>query len=65
MLVTNSSGMKFEFEYTIEYMNDEIRERLHDELAPCTEQEFFTAYENEHEKVFGEEWELSKKNPVW
>lgn len=65
MKVENRSGMKFEFEYTIEYMHDEIRERLHDELAPCTEQEFFTAYENEHEKFFGEEWELSKKNPVW
>ena len=65
MTVENRSGTKFEFEYTIEYMNDEIREKLHNELAPCTEQEFFTAYENEHEKSFGVEWELSKKNPVW
>lgn len=65
MLVTNSSGLSLEFASAIEYMDDEIRERLHDELAPCTEQEFFTAYENEHEKFFGEEWELSKKNPVW
>ena len=65
MTVENRSGTSFEFEYTIEYMNDEIREKLHDELAPCTEQEFFTDYENEHEKFFGVEWELSKKNPVW
>lgn len=35
------------------------------ELAPCTEQEFFTAYEKAHEAKFGEAWELSKPNPCY
>jgi len=26
------------------YMDDEIRERLHGELAPCTPEEFLSAY---------------------
>lgn len=34
-------------------MDDEIRERLHDRLAPCTEEEFLSAYMEEHEKKYG------------
>jgi hypothetical protein len=48
-----------------ELMDDDIRERLHRQLSPCTPQEFFTAYEAVHEAAYGEEWELSKKNPTW
>ena len=47
------------------YMDDEICAELHERLAPCTDQEFFTAYEKAHEEKFGEEWELSKANPCW
>lgn len=65
MEVTNSNGTKINFDAAIEGMNDEIREDLNLELAPCTDQEFFTAYEKAHAKKFGEEWELSKSNPVW
>lgn len=39
-------------------MDDEIREELNRELAPCTEQEFFTAYEKAHEEKFGEEFQI-------
>ena len=65
MEVTNSNGTKIDFESAIEVMDDDIREDLSLELAPCTDQEFFTAYEKAHAKKFGEEWELSKSNPVW
>ena len=34
-------------------MDDEIRECLHDRLAPCTEEEFLSAYMEEHEKKYG------------
>ena len=40
-------------------------EQLHEDLAPCTDQEFFTAYEKAHAAKYGEEWELSKANPIW
>ncbi len=45
-------------------MDDEIREDLHAEMTPCSEQDFFMAYEKGHESRYGE-WELSKSNPTW
>lgn len=63
--VTNRNDYTLDFDAAVGFMDDEIRERLHDEIAPCTEQEFFSAYETAHEEKFGEEWELSKANPCW
>lgn len=63
--VINKNGTEIDYEASINLMDDEIREALHSEIAPCTEQEFFTAYEKAHKEKFNEEWELSKSNPVW
>ena len=63
--VVNKNGTVIDYEMAVESMDDGIREDLHSELAPCTEQEFFTRYEEEHELKFGEEWEFSKENPTW
>ena len=63
--VKNMNGCEICFEAAAEHMDEEIRENLHLEIAPCTEQEFFTAYEKAHIEKFGEEWFLSGKNPVW
>lgn len=65
MKVINANGTEIFYEAAISLMDDELREALHDELAPCTEQEFFTAYEKAHESKFGEAWELSKPNPCY
>lgn len=65
MNVINASGKEIDFNAAVSLMDDEIREQLHAEMSPCSEQEFFTAYEKAHEEKYGEEWELSKKNPVW
>lgn len=65
MLVKNINGYEVDFNSAIMLMDDEIREELNRELAPCTDQEFFTAYEKAHGEKFGEEWELSKSNPCW
>lgn len=55
--VTDCNGKKIDYEAACHYMDDEIRERLHDEMAPCDPQEFVEAYVAEHEKKFdGEEW---------
>lgn len=62
--VINKNGAKVNFEAAVQLMDDEIREKVHSEGYE-TEQEFFTAYEAEHEKAFGEEWELSKEKPVY
>lgn len=63
-MVINKHGHEIDFDAAVSMMDDEIREQLHDEGYE-TEQEFFSAYEQAHEAKYGEEWELSKANPVW
>lgn len=63
-IVKNSFGVKIWFDSAVALMDDDLRERLHYEMAPCTEQEFFDAYAILHEQEFGEEWEYAKINPV-
>jgi len=65
MKVKNMNGTEIEFDAAVEMMDDEIRERLANKLAPCSDQEFFSAYEQAHLEEFGEEWELSKSNPCY
>lgn len=63
--VINKSGTEINWDAAITLMDDDIREALHDEMAPCTEQEFFTAYEAAHSAKYGEDWELSTDNPCY
>lgn len=63
--VMNSNGTEVEYRVAETMMDNSIREELHRELAPTTEQEFFAAYAKKHEEVFGEEWEMDKKNPEY
>lgn len=62
--VTNEWGTEFDYEVAINFMEDELREKLHMRLAPCTEQEFFDAYAKAYEKKYGEKWVLSSPNPT-
>lgn len=63
--VTNSWGTELDYEAAVVFMDYDIREELHRELAPCTEQEFFDAYCKAHLERFGEDFFLDEKNPVW
>ncbi|MDO4831299.1 MAG: hypothetical protein Q4A46_07470 [Clostridia bacterium] len=65
MKVTNLNGAELDFESTVDYMDDDIRESLHTALAPCSDQKFFTSYEKAHIEKFGEEWFLSSSNPCY
>lgn len=65
MKVINMNGTEINYDVAVYMMDDEIREYLHNELAPCTEQEFFTEYEKAHAEKYSEEWELSKENPCY
>lgn len=65
MKVINMNGTEINYEVAVELMDDELREELHMDLSPCTDQEFFTAYEKAHAEKYGEEWELSKENPCY
>lgn len=64
-IVTNSWGTHLDFDVTVHYMDDELREELHRELAPCSEQEFFDAYCKAHLERFGEDFSLDEKNPAY
>ena len=47
-----------DFESAVMLMDDEIREELNSELAPCSEQEFIDAYAKAHAEKYGEEFEI-------
>ena len=64
MKVINKNGVEIDFDFAVELMDDDIREELH-MVGFDSDQDFFEAYEREHEKHYGEEWELSKENPVY
>ena len=65
MEVKNMNGTNLDYDQAVNLMDDDIREALHAKMAPCSEQDFFTAYEKAHQQKYGEEWELSKENPTW
>lgn len=63
--VTNFWDVEIDFDAAVALVDDDIREEIAKELAPCTEQEFFDAYCKAHEDKYGEEWELAKRNPCY
>ena len=65
--VINKNGATIDFDAALMLMDLDIMRWLE-----CTElekiendQDYFTAYEAAHLKKYGEEWELSKANPVY
>ena len=49
--------MKY-YNEAVSLMDDELREKIHAELSPCTEEEFLREYEKRHFEKFGEEFEI-------
>lgn len=47
------------FQAIVSLMDDEIREELHRELAPCTDAEFLEAYREKHFAKYGEEFTIN------
>lgn len=46
----------FGWDNIVNWMDDEIREELHNEIAPCTDMEFLKEYSKRHLEKFGEEF---------
>lgn len=65
IFVVNAFGQLINYDVAVNFMDDDLREKLHFELAPCTDQEFFDAYEKAHQEKFGEVWVLGEANPVY
>jgi len=42
----------------VELMDDDIREELHATLAPCTDEEFLTAYMEQHKAKYNEDFTI-------
>nr|DAP93161.1 MAG TPA: hypothetical protein [Caudoviricetes sp.] len=64
-LVINPYGILIDFDAAGALMDDDIREEVHAELAPCTPQAFFDRYCQLHAERYGEPWELAKPNPCY
>ena len=52
------NGSEIDFEAAVKLMDDEIREELHAELAPCGNQEFLDAYVERHAQKYGEDFQV-------
>lgn len=50
----NINGEQVIFEVAVNIMDDNLREQVHGELAPCTEQEFVERYAELHYERFCE-----------
>lgn len=47
-----------DFDACVSLMDDDIREQVHAELAPCAEQEFLDAYCELHAEKYGEQFQV-------
>lgn len=50
--VTDTEGNVYDFEYAVSMMDEELREEVHADMAPCTDQEFFEEYVTRHNERF-------------
>ena len=64
-IITNAYGKEIDFDAAVNLMDYDLRERLVNERAWDSDRQFFLAYCTAHEEAFGEEFEPSKRNPVW
>ena len=63
--VTNEYGIEVDFDLAVNLMDDELREEIHAELAPCTDQKFFDAYAARHAEKYGEDdWQPAQESPM-
>ena len=53
------NGDTHEMEAVVSLMDDDIREKLHAEMAPCTDQQFVDAYIKAHEEKHGENFDIN------
>lgn len=62
--VVNEHGIEINFYIAVCMIDDGLREEIHRDISPCSDQEFFNAYAAVHLQRFGEEWEPAKLNPT-
>lgn len=66
IIIKNGYGREIEYDAAVNLMDYDLTEEIHANMNnDMTEQEFFSEYVKQHERKFGETWELAKENPVW
>lgn len=58
LIKENKTMTHQEFEAYVMLMDDDLREQVHAELAPCTDDEFLERYQELHYAKYGEELEV-------
>ena len=53
------NGEMVDFDAAVNLMDDEIRETVHADIAPCTDQDFMDEYVKRHEAKYGETFEIN------
>ena len=59
MIKVELNGKQVDYEAAVVLMDDDLREELHSQLAPCSEQEFMDAYAPQHAAKFGEQFQVN------
>ena len=59
MTLVMLNGEMVDFDVAVSLMDDDIREEVHADLAPCTDQEFMDAYAKAHHEKYGEEFKVN------
>jgi len=62
--VINSYGIEVDFDAAVAIMDDELREEIHAQFAPCSEQKFFDEYVKAHEARFWGEFPADSRDPM-
>lgn len=63
--IKNKYGQELNFDVVTNYMDNDIREYLHTELAPCSPQYFYNIYCKMHKQIHGEEFFTEGENIIW
>ena len=64
-MVHTSGGKWVSYDTAEQHMDDDLREKIHADLSPCTAQEFFNEYCRSHLNKFGKRFVADEDNPVW
>ena len=46
------------FDAAVELMDNDLREEIHKELSPCSDEKFLCEYEKRHFEKYGEEFKI-------
>lgn len=65
ILVKNQHGVSIDYTAALAIADTDLCERVAADLAPCSEQDFFTAYCAAHLAKYGEPFECDKFDPVF